>query len=398
MDQFPAQPIVLRGQERRLSTIAFSPGGRWFAAAGKDGVNRDHRLYLWDREDLSRTPITLREKDQGVDAVMFSPDDRWLAAASDRVRLWQVAAPEVDPVVLSDTQAPIAFSRQGGLLGAADADNTVLVWNTGDLRAAPVRLQEHQSAITALAFSPDNRWLATGGYDDHIRLWTVENFGAKPLMLQVDVDGVNALAFSPDGKWLVAAGVMARLWQLEHLDEPPILFAGHDPIATSITFSPDGRWLFTAGWDGVIRLWQVAGETVTLANLPGNTGFLGPAAFANSSAGFGGPVAAFSPDGRLFAVIDDNNVSMWRLDNLDHDPVILPGNSQTSAAIAFDALGRWLALAGVDGASRLWLHQADDLTDLACATAGRNLDSTEWQRYFPGEEYRSTCPQWPEGA
>ncbi len=35
--------------------------------------------------------------------------------------------------------------------------------------------------------------------------------------------------------------------------------------------------------------------------------------------------------------------------------------------------------------------------DQACEIAGRNFMQTEWRQYFPGEEYRITCPQWPVG-
>jgi len=41
--------------------------------------------------------------------------------------------------------------------------------------------------------------------------------------------------------------------------------------------------------------------------------------------------------------------------------------------------------------------QLDGLVDVACSIVGRNLTQAEWQQYFPGEEYRITCPQWPAG-
>jgi hypothetical protein len=38
-----------------------------------------------------------------------------------------------------------------------------------------------------------------------------------------------------------------------------------------------------------------------------------------------------------------------------------------------------------------------DLIHAACEIAGRNFTQAEWQEYFPGEPYRTTCPQWPVG-
>jgi hypothetical protein len=37
-----------------------------------------------------------------------------------------------------------------------------------------------------------------------------------------------------------------------------------------------------------------------------------------------------------------------------------------------------------------WIRQA-------CYRVGRNLTQAEWALYFPGEDYRKTCEQWPDG-
>jgi hypothetical protein len=50
-----------------------------------------------------------------------------------------------------------------------------------------------------------------------------------------------------------------------------------------------------------------------------------------------------------------------------------------------------------NGTVYLWALGQDDLIELACRTAGRNISQADWARYSPGENYRITCPQWPEG-
>jgi hypothetical protein len=40
----------------------------------------------------------------------------------------------------------------------------------------------------------------------------------------------------------------------------------------------------------------------------------------------------------------------------------------------------------------------DDLLVLARITVGRNFSRNEWQLYFPGEKYRKTFPDLPEGG
>ena len=53
----------------------------------------------------------------------------------------------------------------------------------------------------------------------------------------------------------------------------------------------------------------------------------------------------------------------------------------------------WLVTASEDNTTRLWTLRLDELVDLACRTAGRNLTPEEWEQYREGRtslEQRST--------
>jgi hypothetical protein len=54
-------------------------------------------------------------------------------------------------------------------------------------------------------------------------------------------------------------------------------------------------------------------------------------------------------------------------------------------------------LAFAAGSVVFWDYRIDSWVERACAIAGRNLSEVEWAQYFPGEEYRATCPQWSAG-
>jgi hypothetical protein len=43
----------------------------------------------------------------------------------------------------------------------------------------------------------------------------------------------------------------------------------------------------------------------------------------------------------------------------------------------------------------LWDIEVQSWEKKACQRVGRNFTQAEWVRYFPGEEFRKTCEQYP---
>jgi WD40 repeat protein len=91
----------------------------------------------------------------------------------------------------------------------------------------------------------------------------------------------------------------------------------------------------------------------------------------------------------------DGSARLWEVQYPTAAPAVLRGHEDGVTAVAFSADGRWLATASSDSSARLWAVSADLLIEKACRVAGRNLTLEEWQRYFPGEPYRRTCPAPP---
>jgi WD40 repeat protein len=401
-----ANPAVLSGHKDQINTLAFSPNGRWLATGGGDSSQdiTDNSIRLWDlgAASTATTPLLLRGHGKWVSTLAFSPDGRWLASGSgdNTARLWDLrsADPAAQAKVLpghKEFVSAIAFSPDGRWLATGSQDTTARLWDlrATDPTAAPLVLSGHEDRINAVAFSPDGRWLATASAYA-VRLWDLRAADptADPIKLDRHTGFVYTLAFSPDGRWLASGGAdkTTRLWDLQSAQPAANsrILNGHEDRITALAFSPDRRWLASGSRDTTTRLWDLRAVDPAAAPLV----LRGHEHEVNT--------LAFSADGRWLATgSEDDTARLWDLSAGDPPvhPIILSSHTGPVTTLAFDPDGRWLATGSKDHTARLWLLQLDELISLACRSAGRNLTRQEWQQYFPGEDYRKTCNQWPEG-
>jgi WD40 repeat protein len=122
---------------------------------------------------------------------------------------------------------------------------------------------------------------------------------------------------------------------------------GHEGFVPDLAYTPDGRHLATAGFDGTVRIWDIATGAPVRILRPG------PSSFTS---------VAFRPDGTCLAAgqgsghfmdHDSGVVILWDW-STDREVRRLEGQTGGVHSIAFSHDGRRLAAAGYNGTARIW--------------------------------------------
>lgn len=288
--------------------------------------------------------------------------------------------------------------------------------------------------ITAVAWAPDGSLFTEhpsgvncGGCPQE-RQW--QRRWSRGTGLEARTEAVTVL---PDGAVATAWGL--SLWRALGLEdgfaverhEPPsrvaavpsdlveavtVADASAGSFATGSVVAPDGRW-------GLIRISYAGyapcgyGQTLRLVSIGG--GAKAPSTIVtvweNGARDRQGSVVrtppldldpsengcvteGFSPDGAWLAA----GTTLWHLrdSRVGAKAIQLPGEF-----IAFDPGSRFVVVqrlvkgARPSGALLFVPLDPAELIEVACRSAGRNLDYLEWNEYFPGEPYRRICADLP---
>ena len=254
-----------------IAGVAFSPDGRWLAAAR-------HREVLLLDAATGRIEQTLAGAENPINAIAFSPDSRQIAAAEGlpsvvgQVRLWEIDGKESRVFTGHlDSIYALAFSPDGTKLVTASYDKLLILWDVASGKELHT-LKHHTGAVFAAAFSPDGKALVSAAADQTVKVWSIET-GQRIVTLTESTKGLNAVAFHPRGHEIAVAGIdkMIRIYEWNGTSAKLRRSAfAHDAPILSIVYSPDGATLFTGSEDMRIKAWDAATlrERHVYENLP----------------------------------------------------------------------------------------------------------------------------------
>jgi len=250
-----------QGLGERVYDIAYSPDGKWFAAAdGDPGQFGSAKLWKVEAGGKLIPSRDLYESPDVVYTVAFSPDGKKIAAAgADRsLRVFEVETGK--QLLLNEDHADwifeVAFSPDGKRLASAARDKTSKVFDV-EKKESLVTFPTHAVPVYTVAFSPDGKSVLTGGEDNRIRVWNPNDEGKQIREIGGFGGTVFRLIFSPDGKTLAAAGADKTV-RLFKADGGKIRdLAGQGDWIYSLAISRDGKTIASGSWDGEVRLWNL---------------------------------------------------------------------------------------------------------------------------------------------
>ncbi len=235
-DQNQNRPICTLTPKKQVRALALSASGDSLAVLSGTSVY----LYDWTgRRAKERTVFTAFVRD--CFDLIFSPNGKQLVVSGTDSPLTEEA--------VRDRSKPLS----------AFATASVKTFDSQTGRQISERTPGAES-IRAVAFTPDGASLAAGCYSGSqgkVAIWQADRPESSMVSLSVSAPVVT-LAISDDGRCMaVAAMCNIEIWDIPSLTRERIL-RGHKDQVNTVRFLPGGRTLASAGYDGCVKIWEIA--------------------------------------------------------------------------------------------------------------------------------------------
>ncbi|XP_061755013.1 transducin beta-like protein 2 [Nerophis ophidion] len=320
----PLLAASLKGHSGNVTCLDFSSNGKYLASCADDRTVR-----IWSTKDFLEREHKCMRANVDLDhatLVRFSPDSKafitWLANG-DTIRVFKMSRKEDGSMSFKGAAEDfppkhkacilnIGIAETGTFIMSASSDTNINIWDLkGELLAS---INTNQMTNSYAAVSPCGRFVASCGFTPDVKVWEV--------------------CFGKTGEFKE----VARAFELK----------GHSAGVHAFAFSNDSQRMLTVSKDGTWKLWNTNVEykkqqdPYLLRTVP-----------CKSSEG---SRAALSPDGRVAAISDGCNVTMYSASTGQQEELLLGVHSEEITDLRFDVSGRFLACSG-DKAIRVF-HNA----------------------------------------
>lgn len=453
VNNFTALYPPLVGHTASVTGVSFAPDSHQLVSGGLDG-----NIALWDIGSHSAIESSFSTKIENISQLAISSDGKTIGVGRSNGNILFVDVESQKIVEAnfahSSSVTNLKFNNNGDMLVSSScyqtneqnicSQNEIILWGIKNKSPIDQPLLLNPSdymyaGITSMGFSPDDNYLVMSncGLQDrnpfqNCNLGEIVVLDTNNKKVIGSVSGVNnySIAFSPNTNYFIQGGCELNtfaecqkgiLWLSLLMPDgltptrPFILgrdwdwIIAHNGSVHSLEFSPDGNRLASGSDDGSILIWDTS-KLQHLSKLPLKNQYF---YLSNMSldkddqpvqqigAGMNkheGAVTSlsFSPDGTMLVSSgNDNKVILWDVISQQLMTELPNRHSSKILASKFTPDGKYLIAGKENGEVTLWNVNIDDWIELSCSITGRNLTRAEWSQYFPNEEYRKTCDQWP---
>lgn len=239
----------------RVTSIAVSPTGDWFASSSQDGT-----LKIWSFPDRvllqSRrlSSVLGLPQDQVQVLAVGANGDRLIGATSQGLQTWNPATFDlINALPLPVTPNALSLANQDHLQMGGTTGGDIAIWDIDGLRE---RRRWPGNAQEVLALSPDGQTLVTAGAGD-ISLWNVET-GQRQATLPQDPPDNLVVALSPQSR-LLAMTVPADNGVIQIWDTTTgaLLHSETASHISTLAFGINGKTLIGGDIYGGIGIWHL---------------------------------------------------------------------------------------------------------------------------------------------
>jgi WD40 repeat protein len=234
--------ITLEGHSESVECATFSPDGENVISGSLDGT-----IKIWSL-NTGNCIQTLGWGADGVSSVAYSPDGKYFVGAGSKMVEEEFITekgdtvfgftPEIGDIKIFDAktydcvktlkandsgwQVSLAYSPNGKYIISSTGGKTIKMWDVEKGECVKT-LEASAGSVSCLAYSPDGKYIVSGSNqpysekpDNNIRIWDAES-GKCILTLEGHTKGVRSVAFSPDGKHVVSGSNdnTIKIWEIK---------------------------------------------------------------------------------------------------------------------------------------------------------------------------------------
>ncbi|KAL8042119.1 hypothetical protein ABFX02_09G030200 [Erythranthe guttata] len=254
---------IFTGHTGEVYTAACSPTDAALVATG----GGDDKGFIW-KINNGDSPFELHGHEDSVSSLSFSPNGKFLASGSldGTVKVWDIANGELK-CTLEYPNGGIAWVRwhpNGGFVLAGSEDNSsVCMWNP-DMASYMHVFSGHASSVTCGDFTPDGRRICTGSDDATLRIWDLETSKVNVVAGHFyHREGLTCLTISSDSS-LALTGSVDGFVRVVNISTGKVLSSSseckHSGSVEFAAFQPSSRstsWrAATGGLDKKLIIWD----------------------------------------------------------------------------------------------------------------------------------------------